>query len=124
MSLDSRWSRACDTRMAQLTPELTEVVAERFRALGEPMRLRILDALRHRECSVSELVDLTGAGQANVSKHLQLLHRLGFVSRRKEGTATIYTIGDPAVFQLCDLVCGGARAQLKEQQRILQAGAR
>lgn len=102
-----------------MTPELTDLVAERFRALGEPMRLRILDALRQDARTVGELVTLTGATQANVSKHLQLLHRLGFVQRTKEGTAARYRIVDRDVFRLCDLVCGGARSRLKEQQRVL-----
>ena len=106
--------------MITLTPELTEIVAERFRALGEPMRLRILDKLRQGGRTVGELVEETGATQANVSKHLQLLHRLGFVARQKEGTATRYQIADRDVFRMCDLVCGGARAQLRDQQRALR----
>jgi ArsR family transcriptional regulator len=110
----------CYVVMHSLTPELTELVAERFRALGEPMRLRLLNALRGGELGVSELVEETGATQANVSKHLQVLHRLGFVQRRKEGTAAFYSLADPDVFKLCDLVCGGARARVKDQQRILQ----
>ena len=103
-----------------LSPQLTELIAERFRGLGEPMRLRILDALRDGGLTVSELVDVTGATQANVSKHLQLLHRLGFVQRQKEGTATRYAIADRDVFRLCDLVCGGARAQVRERERLLR----
>ncbi len=104
-----------------MPPEFTELVAERFRALGEPMRLRILDALRQRDLTVGELVKATGATQANVSKHLQLLHRLGFVDRQKEGTATRYAIADRDVFRLCDLVCGGARTRVRQQQRALRA---
>jgi ArsR family transcriptional regulator len=106
--------------MAKLTPELIEIVAERFRALGEPMRIRILNELSHQERTVSELVDATGATQANVSKHLTLLHRLGFVARRKEGTHVHYLLADPCVFQLCDLVCGGARERVKKEARALR----
>ncbi len=95
------------------------LIAERFRALGEPTRLLILAALREGERTVGELVDLTGSGQANISKHLQLLHRQGFVERRKEGTSSFYRIGDPAVFELCDLVCGTIREQLERQQEAL-----
>ncbi|HEU5183802.1 MAG TPA: metalloregulator ArsR/SmtB family transcription factor, partial [Gemmatimonadaceae bacterium] len=68
-----------------MTPELLAIVAERFKAIGEPVRLQILNALRDGEMTVTELVDETGLGQGNVSKHLQLLHGLGFVTRRKEG---------------------------------------
>lgn len=89
-----------------LTPELLELIAERFRALGEPARLGILNALREREMTVSELMRATGLGQANASKHLQLLHSLGFVERRKEGLNVHYRLADADVFQLCDLMCG------------------
>lgn len=106
--------------MPKLTPELMEIVAERFRVLGEPMRLRILDALRQRERTVTDLVSATGATQANVSKHLTLLHKLGFVSRRKAGTHVYYGVQDPNVFTLCDLVCGGARARVKKEAQALR----
>jgi ArsR family transcriptional regulator len=103
-----------------MSEALCDLVAERFRALGEPTRIRILDALRQRERSVTDLVAATGASQANVSKHLALLLRLGFVSRRKEGNHTYYRVGDPDVFRLCELVCGGARARVQRQQKILR----
>ncbi len=108
--------------MAKLTPELMAIVAERFRVLGEPMRIRILDALRSRERTVNDLVKATGATQANISKHLTLLHRLGFVARRKEGTHVFYRVDDPDVFSLCDLVCGGARERLRKDAHALRVG--
>jgi DNA-binding transcriptional ArsR family regulator len=107
--------------MARLTPELMEIVAERFRALGEPMRLRILDAISQKERTVGDLVTTTGATQANVSKHLTLLHRLGFVNRRKEGTNVYYALGDQSVFQICDLVCGGARQRVRKEAQALRS---
>lgn len=100
-------------------PEVLSLVAERFRALGEPARLQILDALRGGERSVNELVERTGLGQANVSKHLQLLHSLHFVARRKEGLHVYYSLADESVFTLCDIVCGGVQAQLDVQLRAL-----
>ena len=89
-----------------LTPELLGIIAERFKALGEPARLGILNALHEREMTVSELMRATGLGQANASKHLQLLHSMGFVERRKEGLNVHYRLADPDVFQLCDIMCG------------------
>lgn len=97
----------------QMTDELLERVAERFRALGEPARLRILDTLREGEASVGELVERTGLNQANLSKHLQILHAMGFVVRRKEGLFVYYGLADADVFLLCDVMCG----------RIERAGA-
>lgn len=81
-------------------------VGERFKALGEPARLRILDMLRRKPLTVGELVEATGLNQANASKHLQLLHRLGFVERSKQGLFVHYRLADDDVFQLCDLMCG------------------
>lgn len=103
---------------------MLEAVADRFRTLGEPMRLRLLNVLRDGELSVGDLVDQVGAGQANVSKHLQLLHAQGFVNRRRDGTTVFYRIADPDVFRLCDLVCGRVEHQLERQRRAFQSGGR
>ena len=103
-----------------LTPELLELVAERFKALAEPARLRILNALRQGEKTVSELMDATGFGRANISKHLQMLHSLGFVERRKEGVFAYYSLADESVFELCDIVCGRLAAEADARDRILQ----
>ncbi len=90
----------------KMTDELFDPVAERFRVLGEPARLRILNALRSGEASVGELVELTGLTQANVSKHLQMLHAVGFVQRRKQGLFVHYSLADADIFRLCDIMCG------------------
>ncbi len=104
-----------------MTAGMITAVADRFRLLGEPTRLRLLDLLRRRgERSVGELVEGTGAGQANVSKHLQLLHGAGFVTRRKDGTTVYYAIADDSVFQLCDIVCGRVEATLEQRRRALR----
>ena len=92
--------------MVRLTGELFDKVANRFKALGEPARLRILDALRSGELTVGDLCERTGLNQANLSKHLQLLHALAFVSRRKDGLFVYYSLTDEDVFQLCDIMCG------------------
>lgn len=105
----------------QLTAATIDLVAERFRTLGEPTRLILLDQLRRgQERSVNELVEATGAGQANVSKHLQILLAAGFVSRRKDGTTVYYRLADPTVFQLCDLVCGRAEVVIEQKRRALR----
>jgi len=89
-----------------LNEKTLELVAERFRLLGDPVRLRLLQTLEQGEMSVADLVAATGATQANVSKHLQLMLRGGVVQRRREGLFVFYAIRDPRVFQLCDMVCG------------------
>ncbi len=92
--------------MVRLTGELFDKVASRFKALGEPARLRILDALRSGELTVGDLCERTSLNQANLSKHLQLLHTLDFVTRRKDGLFVYYSLSDEDVFQLCDIMCG------------------
>jgi DNA-binding transcriptional ArsR family regulator len=99
---------------------LIELVAQRFRVLGEPMRIRILDRLREGEATVTELQEALDASQQNVSKHLGILHAAGMVSRTKAGNHSRYAISDPSVFELCEQVCGGVRQQLQELEAILQ----
>lgn len=107
----------------KFTNELIDLVAARFKILGEAMRLKILNSLREGEKSVTELVEETGAGQANISKHLGLLHRNRMVARRKEGLNVYYRITDPTIFQLCELVCNGLEADLESRRRALAGDA-
>ena len=104
-----------------LNAGIMDLVAERFKALAEPVRLRLLECLRTGERSVTELVQATGLGQANVSKHLQMLNTLGFVTRRKEGLHVYYALADERVFTLCDLMCGRVEHEIAAQQRLLVA---
>jgi DNA-binding transcriptional ArsR family regulator len=85
---------------------LVDAIAARFRVIGEPMRLRLLDRLRHGEASVGELAVALGASQQNISRHLNVLHAAGLVQRRKRGTRVLYAIGDRSVFALCETACG------------------
>jgi DNA-binding transcriptional ArsR family regulator len=103
-----------------LPEPLIELVAQRFRVLGEPMRIKLLDRLREGDATVSELQRSLEASQQNVSKHLGILHAAGMVTRTKQGNTTIYSISDPSIFELCDQVCGGVRRQLQELEQILQ----
>ncbi|HUO51136.1 MAG TPA: metalloregulator ArsR/SmtB family transcription factor [Gemmatimonadaceae bacterium] len=102
-----------------LSPEQIDLVADRFRILGDPTRLRILSALRDGERNVSDLVRRTGIAQANLSKHLGLLLRLGFVERRRDGLNAFYSLADTDVFRLCDLMCGRLEKELRARRRAL-----
>jgi DNA-binding transcriptional ArsR family regulator len=92
-----------------LSPEAAEAIAERFRVLAEPTRLRILDLLRDGERSVGELARALGCSQANASKHLSILAEAGLVRRRRQGLHCLCAVADPAVFALCDAVCSAVR---------------
>lgn len=102
-----------------LTPEVMALVADRFKVLAEPARLQILSCLRSGEMAVSDLVNETGFGQSNVSKHLQLLHTMGFVRRRKVGLFVYYALADKGIFQLCDTMCGRVEQEMKRRRKLL-----
>ena len=102
-----------------LSPDTLALVAERLRALAEPARLEILNELRAGERTVSELVEATGLGQANVSKHLQLLLAAGFVRRRKVGLYAYYALADQDVFRICDIMCGRLAKETMRRRRLL-----
>jgi DNA-binding transcriptional ArsR family regulator len=99
----------------RLTPDTIALVAERFRALAEPARLQLMSELRGGEQTVGELVKITGLTTGNVSKHLQLLHAAGFVTRRKEGLYVYYGLAGDDVFRLCDIMCG--RIEMETERR-------
>ncbi len=104
-----------------LTPDTLRVVAQRFKVLAEPARLAVLNVLRAGPLNVSELIAETGLNQANLSKHLQLLHASGFVTRRRAGLFVIYQLADASVFQLCDLMCGQVKRHAALQVKQLAA---
>ena len=105
-------------RKTALTPDLIRLVSERFKVLAEPARLEILNTLRSGERSVTELVHETGLGQANLSKHLRLLHAHGFVARRKEGVSVFYALAE-SVDELCDIMTRQLNAQATSRRRAL-----
>lgn len=100
-----------------LSDEALDLVARRFAALAEPMRLRLLRSLFDGEKNVHTLVTLTGGTQANVSRHLQTLTDAHLLRRRKVGLEVFYVISDPTIFRLCDLVCGSL-----EKEHAAKAG--
>jgi DNA-binding transcriptional ArsR family regulator len=102
-----------------LPDPIIDLVARRFRVLGEPIRIRLLERLREGEATVGELVAFTGTTQQNVSKHLGVLLQSGVVARRKEGTASYYSIVDETVFRMCEDVCGSLERQFGELGGLL-----
>ena len=102
-----------------LPEPIVELVARRFRVIGEPMRIRILDHLRDGEATVAQLTHALDSSQQNVSKHLIVLHDAGVLSRRKQGTSTFYAIADESVLELCEQVCGGLQRQFSELAKLV-----
>lgn len=106
-----------------LPEPLIELIAERFRVMGEPTRIKLLDRLREGPATVRELTEATGSTQPNVSKHLGVLHTAGIVSRAKDGNFVRYTIADDSVFALCETVCGGLHRHLDDLNSKLGVAA-
>lgn len=100
--------------------EALQLVAVRFRALGEPIRLRILQNLEHGETSVTELTAHVGSTQPNISRHLKVLQDAGLIKRRQVGTSARYSIADEMVFELCEMVCSRLRDRLEAQAGALR----
>jgi DNA-binding transcriptional ArsR family regulator len=107
-----------------LSPEALQLVAERFRVLAEPLRLRILQLLRDGEMNVSELTAALATTQPNASKHLRMLQETGFIARRQAGTSVYYAVADESVFELCDVVCTSLYERMSAQARVFEPSPR
>ena len=107
-----------------LSEEALRLIARRFAVLAEPMRLRLLHLLLPGEKNVNALVEASRGTQANISRHLQTLADAGIVSRRKEGLQVFYSVADPTIFKLCDLVCNSLEQRMTKQAAVFAAGSR
>ncbi len=111
-------------KVPALTDEAIALIARRFAVLSEPMRLRLIQTLMAEELSVGALVTATGGTQANVSRHLQTLAEAGIVGRRKEGLQVFYSIADPTIYDLCELVCSSLEKQTAERASLLRGASK
>ncbi len=98
-----------------INPEIFAPVAEYFKVLSEVSRLQILSCLKSRDMNVTELANATGLGQANLSKHLKVLTQAGILARQPQGVSAYYSIKDPMIFELCDLVCQRISERMQQQ---------
>ncbi|HRH41239.1 MAG TPA: metalloregulator ArsR/SmtB family transcription factor [Pyrinomonadaceae bacterium] len=101
-----------------LSIEAIELIANRFKILSEPIRLRILQTLQDGEKSVTELTEAVETSQPNVSKHLKILQDAGIVKRNQQGNTVYYSIADESIFTLCETVCSSLETRLKNQAEI------
>jgi DNA-binding transcriptional ArsR family regulator len=102
--------------------KLLDRIADRLKAMADPMRLRILHVLHDGEQCVTDILERVGGSQANVSKHLSVLRRAGLVECRREGVNVIYHIEDPAVFAICSTICDSLERQLDAERDELTRG--
>ncbi len=109
-----------DCNFSQLTPEALSLMADFFKVLSEVSRLQIVCCLKVGAKNVSEIIEETALGQANVSKHLKMLAQAGIVAREQRGVCVYYRIASPFLFELCDLVCDALTMQMQMQSEQLQ----
>ncbi|ACK73209.1 transcriptional regulator, ArsR family [Gloeothece citriformis PCC 7424] len=107
--------------LVKSNPELLTPVAEYFKVLSEVSRLQILSCLKEREMNVTELTEATGLGQANLSKHLKVLTQAGILTRQPQGVSAYYSISDPMIFELCDLVCQRISERIQQQAEYFKS---
>lgn len=100
--------------------EMLEAVSNRFKLLSEPMRLKILRTLCEGERTVQEIVNEVSASQANISKHLALMHDNGVVNRRKEGLKCYYRIADDSIVYSCFLISKSVVENLQDRLSWIQ----
>jgi len=102
--------------------QLLERIADRLKAMADPMRLRILHVLQGGERCVNDILGQVGGSQANVSKHLAVLRRVGLVECRREGVNVYYRIEDPTVFAICESVCDSLERQVNAEKQEIEQG--
>lgn len=118
MSVEADTCVSCE--VSQLSPAALTLVADFFKVLSEASRLQIVCCLKTGPKNVSEIVEETDLGQANVSKHLKILAQAGIVARQPQGASVYYQVSNPFIFELCELVCNSLTLQLKERNQQLE----
>ncbi len=103
-----------------LPPSALAPVADYFKVLSELSRLQVLCSLKSGSKNVTEIIEETGLGQANVSKHLKILAQAGIVSRTPQGVSVYYEIAEPFIFELCELVGDRLSIRLAAQSQQLK----
>jgi len=97
--------------------------AELFKALGHPVRIRILELLRDQERSVSELQEALEIEMSSVSQQLAILRGKQLVTGRKEGNSVYYRVIDPQVYDLLDTARAMFQRHVAELQQLAKQDA-
>ena len=111
--------------MQQVEERLFVLHAEVCKAMANPTRLKILNALQHGEQAVQVLAKSLNVRKANLSQHLALLRQRGIVATRREGLNIYYRCANPKMLQACEILREVLLEQLAEGGRLIeQAGKR
>jgi ArsR family transcriptional regulator len=98
--------------------------ADVFKALGNHVRLGIVEFLQHGEQCVCDIVAHVGADTSNVSKHLSILKKHGIVADRREGLKIFYRLAMPCVVDFSRCVEGVVCDHLEEQRAVMAGCSR
>lgn len=98
-----------------------QVRAELFRTLAHPARIQVLELLRNGERSVGELIPGVGLEPSHLSQHLGTLRRANIVQSHKKGSAVLYKVTDPRVFDLLEVAKDVIAGSLSEARDLLEA---
>lgn len=109
----------CDK--ALMTSSIHQIKAEFFKTLGHPARIRVLEVLRDGGLPVNELAGEVGIEASHLSQHLGVLRRTGLVQVKREGTSAVYSISDPAIYELLDVARRILTASLGQTQALLKS---
>jgi DNA-binding transcriptional ArsR family regulator len=98
-----------------LPEEVVELTAERLRVIAEPTRISLMEALNSGEAGVQELADQIDRPHKTASHHLNLLWRAGLLSRRKEGTMTLYALTDWSAWWVVEQIARWVQTRRDQQ---------
>lgn len=104
---------------SKLDPKALDKIANFFKVFAEPTRLSILQELRDGPASVNDLVEVLPTSQANVSKQLKTIYEADLLERNQKGNQVFYSISEPLVFELCELVCDKLNRSAKAKSEIV-----
>jgi DNA-binding transcriptional ArsR family regulator len=105
-----------------LTDRGAELIAERLRVLGQPLRVQLVDRLATGTTTVQEFVATLESTQQNISQHLGILQRAGIIARHKEGTRVRYELVDPHILRLLECAESSLTRQLDELSQLIDPG--
>jgi len=112
--------KSFNVKKAKTSPVALTFVADYFKVLSEVSRLQILSSLKGGALNGKEIMEVTGLGQANLSKHLKALTQAGIIRRQPHGVSVYYDIADPMIFELCEFVSDHLSRQMEQRSREFQ----
>ena len=101
--------------------ERLRLKAEVFKAMGHPLRLGVIEFLKHGEMCVCDIVDHVGTEISNVSKHLSVLKKAGILADRRDGLKIMYRLTMPCALDFAGCVESEVIKRLETQRAVMSA---